>query len=208
MRRTTPASLEALLRRGGQFGDSVIHEDGADEGTILSERRARRWRGSRHWASDHRAPGRCRPPPPSRFRRSETRAWRQGGTPDWTGLLNSARPSGQPWCSSDTPSWTSTQLRLAPTECASVLQRPVRWLLSALRTRGADSSGRRPGMCRRFPRVRARRDICVRSVLDRLQQRFGITTTQAITREMWKPGAATRTTCGRSSRACGSTPPR
>jgi integrase len=31
------ASLEALLRRGGQFGDSVINEDGADEGTILSE---------------------------------------------------------------------------------------------------------------------------------------------------------------------------
>ena len=31
------SSLEALLRRGGQFGDSVINEDGADEGTILSE---------------------------------------------------------------------------------------------------------------------------------------------------------------------------
>ncbi len=29
-------------------------------------------------------------------------------------------------------------------------------------------------------------DICVRSVLDLLQQRFGITTTQAITREMWE----------------------
>jgi hypothetical protein len=52
-------------------------------------------------------------------------------------------------------------------------------------------------------------DSCVRSVLDLLQQRFGITTAQAITRgRCGKPGAATRTTCARLSRACGSTPPR